>query len=657
MYKVTHLLALVVGLLSTTNLQAAEQPYLVDAPNQGFRLSSDPVQVRFPSSTQANILKSLRFEIDAMDVTEFVTQSGRQFTYTPAEQLSPGHHEMRVVSVSQDGNMEEMGVWAFEVRHSVRFREASIEQNLDIQATHKLKDGYADDTDNSTVQGAWSFNTVHADGNWRISSQADFLYNQKTDQASRGEEFDLNAYLFKADLPQTTFQLGHHQVGNESLILSQFNRRGLSARAETEDRRFNLTGFSMRTESITGFQHGVGFADSNNTTNGIIFNSFPFASDPGLLALSAIYLSGDGRAEGVKQVKDDVTNSGGDAVALIADSTIFDRTLRLRAEVAETSYDFDGKNTGYASKDDGAYSLLVHYTPQSDSEYSWDAGIKYQMVSPWFHSPGFSDLVSDQEETQVFANFSSGEWSLNTILSRKYDNVDDDVTLPEIKSDIVTANISYTPVQENEYDGFMRLFSNAGYNLSISRSRDEQENQPAGFLGQEINTMNREANFQASFSADEWSWSIGHGIVLTNDNTDASSDTENRLTTFDVNFPLGQKVGVGLQLQQNKLEDIDTAVETDTDTAVLSLTINHPANWTTTFSHTLNREQASDDSVDTRSNITEASMRWDYLQASGNKPGMAFFVNANYQTSEDNGVETSDYQAFIGFNITWAAKY
>ena len=657
MHRSEYLPVLAALMVASAGLQASEIPSLVKPEGKDYRTMMEPVHIRFPDPLKKNVLETLRFEIDYTDVTDFVTHAANVFTYIPAEPLVPGHHEIRVISLQPDGSIEEIGNWAFEVRHSENFLEASVEQNLDIQAMHGIKDSFSTPQDDSTVQGTWSFNTIHSDNNWRVSSQADFLYNQKTDQTFRGEEFDVNEYLLKAELPQTTLQLGHHDVGMDSLILSQFNRRGISARVESEDKRFDVTGFSMRTESIAGFHHGLGFSDNSSRTSGVVLNSFPVTSDPDLLALSAVYLSGNGAEEGIDQISDDVTNSGGDAVALIADSRVMDRTLRFRAEVAQTSYDFDGKNTGTASKDDGAYSFLVHYTPHSEGEYSWDAGIKFQKVSPWFHSPGYSEIASDQDETQIFANLNASQWGINTILSRKYDNVDEDNTLPEVKSDLVTAQLYYNPVMETEYDGFMGIFSNPGYTLTLTRGRNEQENQPAGFLGQETNTMNREMSFQANFSSTNWSWSFGHGIVMTDDNTDVSSDTRNRLTTLDMMLPAGEKASLGLQLQRNEQEDLDTGVDTNTNTAGISMTINHPVNWTTVISHTMNRERASNDSVDTRSHITEASMRWDYVRASGNKPGVAFFMNANYQTTDNDGDKTGDYQAFLGINITWAAKY
>ena len=642
---------------------SADMLTLGSAGEKGYRSSLDPVEIHFGQAMPADLAPYLRLEINAIDVTDFVQRSDQGLLYVPQEPLAPGFQELRLVAMLPDGTIEEAAIWTIEVRASKTFRVAETQGQIDLQVTHRV----ADDIDNSPSrrtqgQGGGTFFSQHADGDWSTTSRANLVYNSQSSQNHSGKELELTDYQIKGEWQRATLTMGHQNISPNSLVLNGFNRRGLSAGYTSEQHNFQTTAFSTRTEQITGFNHFTGINQSNHRTSGAMVSVNPFTSNPDQLTLSGIYLQGKGQSEGVAEISDATDKTGGDAQALIADSYLFNRLWRMRGEYASTSFDFDGKGTGLSSETDDAYTLLLDYdssrannNPGGDSG-NWGLSLQHQHAGPWFYSLGNTAVTADRETTQLQGKYWNSTFSIIGLVSTGEDNVDDDDSLPTTAIDSASINLMYTPPMASVDSGSEPpaewVFSNPSYSLNWSHYRLEQIDTPTGFTGDDVDSRYHEVLLSAAFSGNGWYWNLSQSFIDQDDRVLDANDQETLRTSLDSQFTINEYLSISPILQRTETDYVNQDMEIRSWLAGASIDLNYPSDWSYSLSHTVNREEASDDSIDSRAALTQATVQWRYREAAQNRFGITFFSNGSYQTTEDQGSDADDYQLFLGINVS-----
>ena len=95
-----------------------------------------------------------------------------------------------------------------------------------------------------------------------------------------------------------------------------------------------------------------------------------------------------------------------------------------------------------------------------------------------------------------------------------------------------------------------------------------------------------------------------------------------------------------------------------------------PDRLTGTFSVSMNRRHARDDSVDERTLVYDLGLNWNLLAATPARPGIDLFMSANYEDYRDDsdssflfepgffpgvdsGLRHHGYQVFVGVKIAW----
>jgi hypothetical protein len=661
------------GLLICTALVGTSVPAnaqlltLVEPSEKGYRGTRDSIEVRFGQDMPADLIPYLRLELDAIDVTDFVQSDSQRLLFLPQVSLEAGMHELRVVAVLPDGSIEEAAVWTLQIRASRDLEVASFNSNVNLRAMQRV----SDDLDNPPEerqqgQGSLGWESRHANDDWEVTSHANIIYNSQRDQNLSGEALDLTDYQVRNRMKNGEIVLGHQLVSPGSLVLTDFNRRGLSASYHSDQQRFQATGFSTRTEEITGFDNLVGLEDSNNVSNGVIVAAYPFEAQPRQLAIAAVYMESQGVSQGVAQVNDNLPNTGGDAAAIIVDSYPGNQRWQLRGEYATTSFDFDGENTGYAAEEDDAVSLLVGYDTSRDTDSAatstWNLNLTHQRVGPWFYSLGNTGVTVDRETTQLAGNYQGIEFGMNGTVSLGQDNVDNIDTLPTTDIDTATLNFIYTPQsaeysqpatdQESSSGG---LFSNPSYSLGWSMNRLDQNTFPTGYTGDEINSQYQELTLAATFSGSDWYWSVNQSWVKQDDKVIAANVSDTLATSIESQFSLNPYLSLSPVLQQSVTDYSNIGIETKSWLTGLTMNLNYPEDWSNSLSYTVNRETANDGTIDNRTRIAELILQWNFRQAGENKTGISFFTSASHQQLEQAGTDTDQYQAFVGVNIVWPA--
>lgn len=641
------------------------KPELLPPPQNEFRSPTDEFRIFIPPIVPVEVLQNLSLELDGIDVTAMVSREGDYAIFVPPKPLKWGDHTLSIVEYASDGSIMERGLWAFEVRKSARFREAEFQSGIDVKATNRVADQNLDNLPKSTqAQGGLGMGGAIGDENWRVSGNIDFLYNSISDQTPNDREFDMGEYLFTGKVGPLQSDIGHQAIEPVSLVMENFNRRGISASIFPKSPQAKMTAFVMRTERIIGFQHGLGINDPEKRVTGVVGSSNPFSGNPEMLFLSGTYLNGEGEQVGVGE-SGYTESSAGDAWSLTADSSIFNRRLRLRGEYAATRFDFDGKDTGFDDERDHAYSLLSVYTHPEKTfrgkPLNWNIGLAYQNVGTFFKSLANPGLPNDKRVISTFAEISWSDLSINAYFGSGNDNVDSDPLLPKIQTDQVTVSTTYTPFQEASPKGGWNLFGQPSYQLSLSQTKQNQTHTPIDFSGTVTDNRTQGLGLSASFNPGAWNWSITHAVTLFDDYSDVSSDTRNNFTNLSAGFQVGGRLSIMPNLQYNVFEDKDTDVDTTSLSAGLGVTFPlYRDRLSCALNYSLNQNSASDDSTDTTTSTFDGSMVWAIKPPKNNRPGVNLFVEGNYQDINDKitpGYSTHNYQVFIGVSVSWPIAY
>lgn len=666
---------------SAAEVQQNWKPELAP-PDGGVRLSDGAIRIILPPDLDVKIMEWLALELDDIDVTQIVVLEGNQVVLTPPQPLSYGEHRLRLVQYDPDRNILERGVWTLDIRQSANFRKASFESNASLNATYRAADG---DIDKAALPahlqgtGSAQLQGTFAKGNWEVTGTVPLIYNSLPELPTVDSEevdatntalnkFEVADFLFTGKAGPLFLNIGHHAVGPESLVMQQFNRRGLSVSAKSKQNMVIGTTFAMRTEPIIGFRQGLGIADSDKRVTGAIVTARPLQAAPDKLALTATYLHGEGADQSGEGVVGDGLFTEGDAWSVAAESLLLNNRLRLRGEYAGTRFDFDGPNTGSGKENDDAVALLVDYSPWTDKKVknrpmNWQLGMEYKNIGTFFHSLANPGLPADKELMRGFTSLDWAGLNLQASLGREEDNVNDINILPRTRKDLITVQGTYSPPPkvEDKAGKKRNWLGTPTYSMGMQTVRDKTVFLPDGYEGGNIDLRTRDIQIMANFAYDSWYWSISRSVGWQDDFTDVSPDTRNDLTGLDVNLNIGERLSIGAQLQLSEIKDRDNNIDTTAWlTGITTTAILVPEKLTGTLSYQLNREKASDDSINRKSHIVDFNLSWQVRQPKNNRPGITVWLQGQYQDVKDEvewSTANNPYQVFLGATITWPYSY
>jgi len=644
------------------------QPDFVPPTNQTYRTPDEALRLFIPPSVPVEILQLLSLELDGIDVTAMVTTEGDYAIYTPAQPIAWGKHQLRLIENSEDGDIIERGFWEFEVRKSERFREANLEVNASLEVSQRLGDKNLLTSPNKTQgTGSVTLSGSLADGDWRAEALLPLLYNS----ASEKRKVELSDYLVSWQQKSFKSQLGHHPIAADNLIMSGFQRRGLSANYTLPDNNTLLTGFAMRGSQVSGFEHGLGLGNSSDRIQGGMVTTYPIQTDDKTVELSALYLNGEAPDFGVGIGGGD-TATGGDAWSIHADSLSLQNRLRVRGEFARTAYDFDGSGAN-GDEDDHAYSLLVSFKPWLekivDEQYlDWSFGAEYKRLGTFFRSAANPGAVADRKMGRLFSDLTWGAWGLRAQLAQESDNVEDIATLPRIRTRLGTLSASYNPPGNYDDEGrpLLAWYGQPSYSAfgTVQEQKTTQLASTAPTTSTDI--LTEVAGLTANFGYENWSWGLGHTWTRVFDDsllagTPSSNDITNNSTSLNASFALSENLTISPQLSWDRTEYMDLGY---TDQGLLwGVGIDAtfiPGELTGRLNYDMNRSWVSDDSSDNKTHQIAASLTWVAIQAMPQRPGLTWTLTGDYNDFTDDitsGNDTNRYQVFLRAQIGWSGSY
>lgn len=666
-------------------------PELVRPP-EGIFGPGDPIRLRLPE-LPVEVLQNLALELDDFDVTEFVSRDGDLAVLVPPQPLSYGEHRLRLVEYAPDGSIVERGAWTLSVRKTAAFREAGLNAATTLTAARRIS---AEDLPQPVPareqwNGGAQLQGALADGSWRFKGRADLLGNSEETLLPRGEQggnVDLGHFLLEYGNGPVIARAGHHSVGPESLIMSSFQRRGVSAGVQSAATGASATAFSLRTAEVIGFEEGLGVGETGNRTDGVTASFRPLAGQGGALVVSATYLEGEGPSqtgEAGTGIAGDPVSVEGSAASVIADATLLESRLRLRGEYAKTRFDFDGDgtdtdldgmiDTDFAPERADAYSALVTYLPWHEKAVLgeplvWNLGVESRRIGTFFRSPANPVGVSDRELLRGFTGVNWSGLDAQLSLGRERDNVDDLPSIARTETAQRVLSLTYTPPGPLPGpDGSLppppwygQPVLNATY-LDVEQDVIKAgSGLPTGALSA-VDTL----SLSASFTYPTWSWTVGHTMGESEDFFGFGPDTETTSSQLSANFQVGERLTLGPLWQISKTDESDppagfgfTSRRLETVTAGLTAGYIFTDGLNANLGYNLNRTEASDGSQDGRSASVTASFAWTVVPAREVRPGLTLSLDGQYNDLEEGGafpVDQSHYQVFLKAAVSWLPSW
>jgi len=644
------------------------------APPTGAAAQTSPLHIRV-ANIPADVPQRLAVELDGIDVSSLAALDGSDIVITPAQPIPFGRHTLRLVEYTPDGGIAERGRWSFELRESAAFREAHLQANVTLNASERVADhNSASAAGPLQGNGAAQLQGSAENESWRASGTMSLVANSQTSQMpAQDRHIDVGQYLLSAQKGAVAASIGDHAaLGPDSLVMQGFARRGVSVKGVVGGVA-QVTGFSMSAAPAIGSRNFSGVQDSQNRINGMVATLFPVSGRPNELALSTTYVDGRSTnangagAAGVTQP------SSGHAASFVADAQLLDKLLRLRGEVASSSYDFDGAGGPLEPKPGHAYSALVNYLPWHSKTVlgeplRWNIGAQNERLSTYFQSPANPGSISDRDMGQLFTGLDWYGLNIQAAAAKEHDNVDDLALLPRTESTQHSIALGYTPLQTPDAAGglppipwYGQPSLSASY-TSLSKtltSKPDALPLPLGPLHETTNLL-----LGAQFQHETWSWGVSHSRLEDNDFADLTPDT---LTTSDQLQGALQltKLNVEASVQHDLTDDLSNGTRTQAVAGNASLAYPLTDQLSSNLAYSVQHAWSDAPAADEIISDTTLGLNWLVVPADGQHPGLSVGMDGSYHTCKDklagpaslNTGCVDSYQAFLRMSVSWTPSF
>ncbi|WP_020591323.1 hypothetical protein [Kiloniella laminariae] len=642
------------------------------------------LRVDLPEDLDILTLTTLAVELDGIDITALLSLDDNDFTYQPVEPLAGGEHLLRLVLLGGDGTTTEKGRWLFQIEGAAPGVAGSVaapseaEQIAQAEAllrsatfradtltefsSRVLQQNIGHETNDNILSGGGDGNAAFASENWDIRAHANYLVQSDLDQSLTGHPADIGEYDITADFTGDSMKggmtLGHHDIGLQTQLVSDFYRRGSSVRLGTLDERFEAQGFAFGTSSVAGANDFTGLNDSDDRIKGLTASVKPFSDgidDIDALKITGLYYdgTGDGGGIGLEGEGGDLgSSSTGSGWGLVLEKGFDQQRTRLRGEYAHALFDQDG-STGEAPKDGSdAISLsadhrLFEQGPVVfDDVLEIDVGVGYDRVETFFASLANPGLIGDREAYSAYSNIYWGALSGNFYLLDETNNVDDLASTPTDRLRSLDASLNYS---FDPQSGSMEWLGTPYVGLSGFVATLEREKTPDGYTGPDTDSLSKSVTFTVGSSYSDWYWSASQSYARFDDETNETSDTVNHLSGINAGWSVSDRLDIygGTQFGVFEEEDSDKlSYNTNLSLGVSAELV--PEKLDLNLDYNLNLANGSGDTPD--SHIVNSEVEWTFLQPRSNRPGLALAVRGSMEEtngSTDSTENETDYQVYM----------
>ncbi len=563
--------------------QSAWNARLEAARQGGSYTPTESLRLVFPQTLDATARGELALELDAIDVTALASSNADGMAYTPLQPLQPGKHTLRLVSYDDQGAMQVHGTWSFTVQARSAAPVASGEEPAPVPSRTRMRadialggsERVADQGLGATPparfssDGSASLGMTTQGARWGTATQVDLTEAgpQATATAvnpggpgTQNRSVQLGQFSVAAQTDSVHLKAGDQTLPWNGLVVSQMSRRGLSGRVDVKPMHAGIGVFSVRSDVISGFAHGLGVGDADHRVSGGLVDWRPLP-EADALDLTLAYAGGRGASDGLATFNTPLAHTpSGTAWGMDLDSQLLGHRLHLHGALARSTYDFGVPSLPRRS--DTARNLSMSYQPARSADASGapavysQTALSYQSTGTYFRSLANPGVTPDLRQWQLSQNLGGQSWSLQGSFGLDADNVDHNTLLTTVYTRRLQMTVSLFPASSSRDDGggWAHWLGTPYYSLSMDASHS-RNGARADIRDPRTDLMITSFNASAQFSHPRWNWNLGLMLGGTTDHT--GQQDSNRLfgPTLGANVTLGQSGNAGFALQYTDTYD------------------------------------------------------------------------------------------------------
>ena len=635
----------------------------------------EELRIQIPDDVPFDVLLQLGLEVDAIDVTPLLAFENQIFSYRPQQALQPGEHELRLIEMTETGEVIERGTWSVLVSGDAAFADASPIQNpLSLSATNSVEfsqrlddKGFENMPSRGQVAGGGYGDLAYSSGRWSVTGNGNYLIETQKDRSATGRRFDLGEYNFTTRFDGADFvgqvAFGHQSLNVDNYIVSPYSRRGLSASLGTADEVISVTGFSFQPESTVGSDNFTGLGDPDNRLMGLQATAHPVPAWGKDFSVTGIYYGGQGSQDGFGVGGESITNEG-DGWGITVERFMFDRSLQLTGQFARANFEQGDVVFGDDTVTGDALSLALAYTPfQSEEiggEYlSLTLGARYERVDTFFNSLANPYLTADRDGLLLYGDLNWGNFSANAQGLYQENNVDDLDDLPTEKLVSLQFSGNYYPTVEPPAEGETDWLGQPYLNLSVGSAGNKRIETPAAYLGSDTDNQSYSITVGGGSSYGAWGWQVSETYSGFLDRTDESSDTSNYLTDLSAHWTINDRVELNGGMQWNRFRDKDFDTRNNTINVNFGLQAEIiPETLKSYLNYNLNLLTGDGDTPD--NTVANGEIEWTIFPPTENRVGIALAFQGlleNRDGNDDKSFDGTDWQVFSLLRVSAPVSY
>lgn len=421
------------------------------------------------------------------DITSLFEYKNQHLKFAGGIPLPAGENQL-TISQLIDGEWQEIGNTPLSVMTTDGFKQAEWTPTLELNVNSQLDERVTGDATRSErpsftdVTASIGLSSHHEKDNFSIDSNINLFavsnreqaiqYGNKLNQASKWDVADYSVSMINGN---HFVQVGHTSYGNNSLLIDNLSRRGISWQYQNEN-ELTFNGAILSGTDIVGYNNFLGLADhSKQFVNTLGFGFNTFTQSRISLRLEGTYLDAERLSQddfGVAGISNAEQNQGM-AFKLIAS----DSENKLNADLSIGL-------SRYTNPDDLSLSFgddLVAL--ETETAVAHNLNVSYALIEEW-QTPWGSDTY-----IILNGNHSSAEPLYQTLTAYVQANVENKMVGAQYQVGSVSGGFSTQSSRDN-LDNLVNLLTTKTKNDSFSASmplaqifgEDNEESQPSQWL-------------------------------------------------------------------------------------------------------------------------------------------------------------------------------
>jgi hypothetical protein len=452
---------------------------------------------------------TIRLYVDDIDVTQLCRITEHEISYQPVAELDYGSHSVTVEMMDVCGNRMAPQRWRFTVPQGPYLDSSGAEIQLDGEYRHSLFTDKDSQEPDWNIQSSATLKSSLESGDFKTSFDGNVWYLEEQGPTDpQTDRFNLNQFMYQAQYGNQSLALGDVNVKGTELISQNMSRRGGVTSLDIAETRAEA--FVLRSNTITGFRHGLGVSDPDQRLIGGSIQKDIFQDKK--LQLKGTYIRGEDQNPDNYYISTLQGGTKGNLFSLAFDSQLLGQGVVLDGEYCASRYDSDvSDDLGLES--DKAWRARI--SSRGDN-YDWGTGYKY--LGSDFRSIVNPMGVNDREEYFMDGGLLLNPSTFRMLLMHSRDNVDKDPLLAVIENSMgtVTYNLSMA-----EWPSF---FMN--YSLNLQKSAREPEYFPA------IKNQTQTIGGGLSVNKPGWNFSPSYTFMTFDDKTVYDYDSDTHVVTL-----------------------------------------------------------------------------------------------------------------------------